>query len=266
MQKNYTQYFDLSRAGFLSGLGEPRVRAYKNSADTRATYYTFPIPAAPTASTIYSITDALGRTASYTTTATPLQADLGAGLLTAIRKSTLFSVASASLSANILTMTARSALTPMTLTTVNLPGGAAFNAGIASVSIPFGVFVGRRSTDLADEVRLPTLTTDRLMGVAMSTYAVEKDAIGTTAKVAYQPNEGMDILDRCNDVDGIWVSCVEPDLNLVDILYVSVTAPTAGYLTRNATGTIALTNSSLVKGTVTNSDGTPMALLSLNFY
>jgi len=266
MQKNYTQYFDLSRAGFLSGLGEPRVRAYKNSADTKAGYYTFAIPASPVANTLYSISDALGRTASYTTTATPLQADLGAGLLTAFRKSTLYSVASASLSANVLTVTARSSITPLVLTTVALPAGTAFNAGLASVAIPFGVFVARRSTDLADEARLPTLNTDKLLGVAMSTYATEKDAIGTTAKVAYQPNEAMDIFDRCNDLDGIWVTCIEPDLNLTDTLYVSVTAPTAGCLTRNASGTIALTNSSLVKGSVVNSDGTPMALLSVNFY
>lgn len=266
MQKNYTQYFDLSRAGLLSGLGEPRVRAYKNSADTKAGYYTFAIPASPVASTLYSIFDASGRTAAYTTSASPTQTELGAGLLTSLRRSTLYSVASASLSANVLTVTARSSVAPLVLTTVTLPAGTAFNAGTVSVAIPFGAFVARRSSDLADEARLPTLSTDKLLGVAMSTYAIEKDAKGTAAKVAYQPNEAMDILDRCNDMDGIWVSCIEPDLNLADTLYVSVTAPTAGYLTRNASGTIALVNSSLVRGSVVNSDGTLMALLSVNFY
>lgn len=266
MQKTYTQYFDISRAGFLSGLGEPRVRAYKNSADTKADYYTFAIPASPVAATLYSITDGAGRTAAYTTTASPTQAALGQGLLDAIRQSDMYDFETASLAANVLTVTSRSAIDPLVLTTVTLAAGTAFNTGVTPIAIPFGTFVARRSTDLADEVRVPTLNSDKIMGVAMSTYAIEKDAKGTMAKVAYQPNEAMDILDRCNDIDGIWVSCVEPDLNLADTLYVGVTGTAAGLLTRSASGTILLANASLVKGTVVNSDGTRMALLSLNFF
>lgn len=266
MQKTYSKKFDISRAGFLSGRGTPRVRAYKNSADTKADYVVFAIPAAPVANTEYFMLDSIGRRASYITDANPTQAELGAGLLSAIRNSPLYDVATPKLEANVLTVTSRSEIDSFSLTYTNVGGfsGTTFNFGASSPSIPFGVLVARRATDLEDEVRLPSASTDKIVGVSMSTYATEKTAIGQAAKVAYQPNEAMDILDRCNDLDGIWVTCVEPDLSLSDPLYVCTVSPKIGWLTRSASGNIPLTSASLVKGGVTNSDGTVMALLSIN--
>lgn len=266
MQKTYVQRFDVSRPGFLSGLGVPRVRACRNSADTKNDYYTFAIPAAPVASTLYALSDALGNTASYTTDATPTQAELGAGLLNAVRTSNLYDVAVPKLEANVLTLTARSPIAPLVLTTTTLAAGTAFNFGAVPALVPFGVLVGRRITDLEDEARLLTLTTDIIVGVAMSTYSAEKDAVGPDAKVSYKANEAMDVLDRCNNLDGIWVPCVETDLNVNDVLYASVAPATPGHLTRNATGTILVKNSSLVRGTVVNGDGSRMVLLSINFF
>jgi hypothetical protein len=227
----------------------------------------FAIPANPLANTEYAVYDLDGQKTGYTTDASPTQAELGAGLLDAIRNSPLYDIATPKLEANVLTVTARSAIEPFSLgySTAGGFSGSAYNQnGAAPGDVPFGVLVARRATDLDDEARLPSLTTDKIIGVAMSTYAIEKTGIGQGAKVAYRPNEVMDILDRCNDLDGIWVPCVESDLNLSDTLYVTVSPTQGGRLTRSATGNIPLTNASLVKGTVTNTDKSRMVLLSIN--
>lgn len=266
MQKNYPQKFDISRAGFLSGLGVPRVRALKNTADTKADYSVLTIPAAPTASTVYSVTDPSGNVTSYTTDATPTQSGLALGMLDALRNSPTYDLATPKLVNNVLTVTSRSEIDVFQLVGHAAFGITTFNFGAITPSVPFGVLVAHRSTDADDEARLPGLATDKIVGVAMSTHAIEKTAIGQGAQVAYPANEAMDVLDRCNALDGIWVRCVESDLSISEPLFVKVGGAMAGYLTRSAAGNIALTNASLVKGTVTNSDNSLMVLLSINLF
>lgn len=264
MQKNYPQKFDISRAGFLSGLGVPRVRALKNTADTKADYSVLTIPVSPVASTVYSVTDTAGNTATYTTDASPTQSELALGMLDALRNSPIYDLATPKLVGNVLTVTSRSEIDAFSLSGTAAFSIAVFNFGAITPSVPFGVLVARRSTDADDEARLPGLSTDKIVGVAMSTYAIEKTAIGQSAQVAYPANEAMDVLDRCNALDGIWVRCAESDLTISEPLFVKVGGVTAGYLTRSAAGNIALTSASLVKGTVTNSDNSLMVLLSIN--
>lgn len=262
MQKSYALNFDISRPGFLSGLGKPRVRAKRNSADIKTQVWNFAITSLAN-STLYSIT-LNGITASFTTDSSATNSELLNGIVAAIRNSEIYDLAFPTIVGSAVRLTLRTpGATTLTATAVGFTVTSAV-AGAEASPIPFGRFVARKTTDGADEARLPSADTDKLVGVTLSTYAIERDGIGQEATVAYYPGEMMDVLDRCNDLDGMWVEAVETDITVDDTLYVVVGGDDAGKVTKTASGNIELTYTGLVQGSVTNSDGTVMVLASVN--
>jgi hypothetical protein len=269
MQKNYGLKFDISRPGFRIGMGTPRVRALTNSAKSLTDTWTLAVPAVPAASTTYSVT-ANNKTATVVTAAVaPTQAALRDLLIDAIQQSEVFDVfAATSVAPALITMVARRLDAAVVTTAVGL---VLTNTVPFAKSNPigFGLFVARAATDAANVARLPSTGADKLVGVTYATYFAERDAIGSDAKTAYKPDEVMDVLDRVNDCEAIWVQCVEDDLTAADTLYVvaSTNPDLAGRVTRSAAGNIALNPnfySFVSDGTVVNSDLSRMIALSLN--
>ena len=274
MQTDYSQRFDISRPGFLSGLGTPRVRAFRNtSANLASTWTLTPVDATAINTEYLYAAVPVGQTydplvhipARFVTAGSGVtQAGTLAGIVAAIRNSPIYDLAYPVIVGSDVKLVARSVgaisytlYTTTTTTVVNTVVGG------SSTPVPFGRYVARRSTDEAGEARLPTATTDKLVGVTLSTYAAEKDQVGPNAKTEYKPSEIMDVLDRCNTVEGIWIECVGT-VGINDTLYVSVSGADAGKITTVSSGTIAVTAASLIEGTKVNSDGTRMVLLSVN--
>lgn len=268
MQKNYARAFDISRPGFRIGMGTPRVQALTNSAQSLTDTWVLAIPAAPAANTTYSVT-ANNKTATVLTPAVaPTQAALRDLLIDAIQQSEVFDVfAATSTAPAAINLVARRLDAAVITTAVGLviTNTVPF---AKSNPIQFGRFVARAASDSPKVCRLPSTGADRLVGVTYSTYFAERDAIGADAKTAYKPDEVMDVLDRVNDCQGIWVECVEDDLTAADELYAvaSLDPDLAGRVTRVAAGNIAINPNfySLVSDSVVNSDLSRMVALSLN--
>lgn len=261
MQKTYGQNFDISRPGFIAGMGMPRTKPYRNAANSLGDVFTIAIPTSPDANASYKISWG-AIVAEALTDATPTQAELSASLLTAVRNSDIYGPWVPSLTGNVLTLKSRALGIPQTLTVnTNTTADLVLTQTVIAANpspIPFGLFVARKAGDEAGDARLVSAVTDKLLGVTLSTYAIERDSIGPDAGVAYQPNEMMDVVDNCNTLDGIWVQTVDLNITIDDAVYVVPTGVNAGKATRSSGGTITVPAARFETGSTVLLDGTPM--------
>ena len=96
--------------------------------------------------------------------------------------------------------------------------------------------------DAPNEARLPlTASNISVAGVTLAPRAaVEKNAIGPTAKSLYYKNEAMDVVVRTNDTIGVWVEC-ENNIVSNTALYIDCTTSGAyGRLTATTTTNLAV--------------------------
>lgn len=256
MQKNYSLTYSKAIPGQLEGFGSPGVRTIKNSALDVLWSNTIGIPASVDNSTTYSVTLTGGEisgtiTASFTTGGSATQAALGAGLLAAIRASGMYRYVIPTLASNTITLKARAAAVNYTLacptnaaTTNDLTIGSQ-TAFVQSTDIDFGRFVVRSTSgtiDAPNEARLP-LTNSNVTAVGVTLAprtAVEKNAIGPTAKSLYYKNEAMDVIVRTNDAIGVWVEC-ENNITSASSLFIDCnTTGAQGRLTATSTSNLAV--------------------------
>lgn len=257
MQRNYSQRFAVSTPGALDGIGQFRAETFKNSALDGKNLWTIGIPATVDNSTTYSLSVTGGgisgtETVSYTTDGSATQAELRAGLLAAAKASSVlpryFGISSSgnnllleALQANI----AYTVTSPTNASTTNDLTLTETTAAAASAEIPFGRFVVRKTTapaDAHDEARLPTTATGVILaGVTMLTHAIERVGMGTASRVAYQPNEAMDVLTNNAATRGIYVKCDGAGINPEATVYIDTqSASNRGGLTLTSTSNLAL--------------------------
>lgn len=270
----YSKTMDTSTPGALSGDPSSRLTGtYINSAATAKEVHTVTTPATVDTSTLYSIT--IGDvTVSYTSDASPTRAELLAGLYNAIRTNPeARSLKEVAISGNNLLLTSTRLEDTITVSvnsadTTNDLGVSVTTAQNLGSSIPFGVFVARSSGNALGAAKLPGADTDKVLGVTTIQQNQEKDIIGDKADVVYAPLEAMDVLERCGSADGVWVRCVESDIDIDDTVYVVASGATAGYATKTSTSNISLsTVASFRSGTkAINRDntGTYMVLVRFN--
>ncbi len=263
MQRSYQDRFFPSAPGFLFGIGRPRVSMYTNSANSRAAVWKIATPANPSANTAFSYS-VNGVVVSVTTDGSTSRTELNGQLLEATRNSDILNVAFVSQTSTGLTITAREAGVPLVVNAgVGLTPTNTVVAAIPS-GIKFGLFVAESADG---EARLPATDTDKLVGVTLSTYAIERNAVGSNAVTEYPPNEAMDVLDKNNDTHGIWVYCVESDLTTADDIYVVAGGADAGRVTRSDSGTISVPEykAKIVKNAIPAINGGFMVGISLNY-
>ncbi len=270
MQKNYSLGFDLSRPGMIQGLGEPRVLPYTNS---RRTAQSLVLGPNATNSNVITLTLSNGtRTEQvvYANDGSATAAENLAAAIAAIRNSRMYELATPVFISNAtgIRLVGRDPSANLTLTAVGTAANPTVTNTAASglIEIPFGRFLGRDPAATVREASLPRVD-DVLVGISFNTYSAERNAIGATAKTTYRPLEPMDVLDRVNTLEGIWVEAVETSISLGSELYVSVTGGNAGKVTlSDADDAIAIPahEYSIARGTVVNSDGSRMILLSYN--
>jgi hypothetical protein len=270
----YSKTMDVATPGALSGDPIAQInKAYVNGAATAKEVHTVVTPATVDASTTYSIT-VDGVTVSYTSDASPTQAELRDGLYNAFRTNPeARSLMSIAISGNNLLLT--SARLEDTHT-VSVNSGATTNDLSVSITtaqnlgtaVPYGVFVARASGDALGYAKLPTANTDKVLGITTIHRALERSAIGDQGTTEYKALEVMDVVERCNSLDGVWVRCVDSDITIDDTVYVIPSGATAGYVTKTAGSNINLSSqASFQSGTETinrDNTGTYMVLVRFN--
>lgn len=265
MQRNYDMYMPEAAPGLLSGMGNSRILPFVNAVGLVYDQYSLTIPASPASNTAYSVT-VEGITATFTTDATATNTELEEGLLNSMRtnpefnsrvESTLDAVA------NTITLTNRYYNTPLTVSAPQFTV-TRITATLPKINtIPFGRYVARKPTYAQDVAALPTATTDRLVGIALSNYGTEKTGMYDDAIAGYPAMTTMNVVDRTNDRKGVWIECVEANLTQDDSVFVAVTAGNEGKVTRANTGTIATVNARIMARTVV-CNGKNLVLVSHN--
>ncbi|MBD1995303.1 hypothetical protein H6G00_01490 [Leptolyngbya sp. FACHB-541] len=267
MQKVYRDRYAVGFAGKLEGYGTPpRVKTVNNASTSRADVWSVPIPAAPTANTVYKLF-VPGAEATFTTDANPSQAELEQGLLNAVRLSEIYdrAIPQINLTTHTLTLTARTKGVALRLSSsANLTP---VNTSVASTSgfIPFGRIVARAAGEPEGTGRLPTALTDRILGGTMATHASEKVGIGPSAFAAYPPDEAMDVLTNSLTNEGLWIPTIPGEVITEDSsVFVSIAPGHQGKVTANNTNAIALPTSSFRSGVDVSPNGESIIVVSFN--
>jgi hypothetical protein len=282
MQRRYSDTYPVAIAGQLEGYGSPAVRTMKNSSLFTPWSNTIATPATVDNTAAYTVTltgseilDGATLSASFTTDGSATQAELNAGLLAAIRASSLHDYVISTLSSNTITLTARKygvnytlACTTNGATTNDLTIGTQ-TATASAGTIPFGRFVvGLNASDNFDEARLPaTASGVTVRGVTLAPRAaVVKDAIGNNAKAEYYANEAMDVVVRNNDATGIWVDA-ESGITPNTTTYIDCnTSGRLGRITATSSSNLALPSGvQVIQGSTLAPNGVDyIVLVSLN--
>jgi len=183
-RRNYSQYFEKGYPGVLSeyaGSASPTIRAHKVLAGASAEIWTVTTPASPDASTEYKLL-LDGGTARFTTDASATQAELVAGLELAVKTNPIISGrVSVAVVGTTLVLTSRQLGFAHVVSTVGtgLTVAKTSGSGVMPDAIPFGRFAARpANSPFLDVCKLPSLTTDILLGIALAVHDVEKTYVG----------------------------------------------------------------------------------------
>ena len=116
----------------------------------------------------------------------------------------------------------------------------------ANQIIPFGRFVGRKSTyarDPRENVSVATLidatTGYEILGVTVQSHATQKVGNFAAAKDGYGFGTVMNVLKNIGTYKGIWVETVDADLVIGDTPYIAVAAGNEGKITKASSGNLA---------------------------
>jgi hypothetical protein len=269
MRRLYNTYFDIAYPGLFSGLlaASPRVRPFTVGGNGALEQWQIAIPSTVDASAVYKVSLNNAVVAQFTTDASPTQAELLAGLSAALLSSPMAgSYATITISGNNILLTAKwygmsftvSANTDTTNDlTVTKPTSTAVPA-----NVPFGRFVGRGSSDKFGTARLITSSSDIVLGITVAVKDTERDGIGPNAKTEYRYPEVMDVCDRTEGCDGIWVETIDEAIGINDAPYIDVAT---GKVTKTTTSNINISAySSFQSAQFTLSTGVKVILVSFN--
>ncbi|HEY9643069.1 MAG TPA: hypothetical protein V6C57_21450 [Coleofasciculaceae cyanobacterium] len=276
-QQVYNQELAIAIPGQIIGMGPYMANPFVNTAGATLATYTITPPATVDASTAYSLSFD-GIVVSFTSGGSTTTAQLGQGLLNAIRANPLVNrKADFTLNAGtgVITAIARfyntaiAITSPSNATTTNdLTIANTVAIGTTSV-VPYGRFVGR-TTEVPDpisglsEAKLINSTSGfTVLGVTMKAFA-EKIGRGPTAVVGYAPQTTMNVLQDTVGIKGIWVECVETSIVETDSVYIAVGAGNEGKASKTSSGNIDLTaRARFITGTQIDPTGKTIVGVSL---
>lgn len=271
MKQYYSYYWPKAIAGQSEGsIALQRVRAYVNRRGTPQVW-TIVIPGTPAAGTEFAVTINATATARYQTDETPTQVELRDGLLNAIRMNPVFGVfSSADLVGNSITLTSANPEDNILIAV----SGTGLTASVTQASsvgseVEFGRFVARPAGSTDYKIaQIPLNVTDKILGITRVVRDIERTDIRestTNVRTTYKSGDVMDIVERTGESGGIYMQCVEADINPNDNLYCSVTAGTQGMATKNNTGTIDLSSRGAFQGeAIQTREGNYIVLVTFN--
>ena len=139
----------------------------------------------------------------------------------------------------------------------------ATTASNRSAPIGFGLLVAQDPSTPDNVAHLPNSTNSKVVGVTLSTYAIEKDSIGPDAKTAYHTSETMDVVADTLSNEGINCRAIEPDISRTDVVYSSFAAATAGYATKSPVNATRAYGAKFRASSFTTSAGENVVLVSV---
>lgn len=268
MQKLYRRQFAVAIPGQLQGLGMPRSRSMQNTAADTYETWDLSVPASAATNITFNIlVDAASATVK--TDSALNQAELEQALLAVIRQSEIYDNVVPTLNSvtHKIRLVCRHQSRPMTVTASG--GGLSVTKIVPAMKsgpIPFGCVVGRQVGDPAGSVHLFSSLTDIPVGIVLLTHAIEKSGlVGQNLPTAYQPGDAVDVIDRVNSNDGIWVPCVEfSGITEEDLVFISIAPGTEGRVTKSSTGTAPFPYTSFRGEVEVDPNGRPIVLVSIN--
>jgi hypothetical protein len=248
---NYSQYYIASPGRIWGTQADLLIKPYINGNPGSTEQWSVTIPSSPVANTIYAII-VNGYRIAVDSGATPTQATLKSQLLNAFNAQ-LAATFTANPAVNSF-VTATNGSTAILLLTANkyeeknliLTEGTGLTASVttqqvARAGIDFGLIVVAAPNNW-HKAMLPQATSDRVLGVTLSPYDIEKDAFGEKGKANFPADEPMDVLVRTNGAEGVWVQSDSSSLVPGDPVYVSIAAETRGKVTKNPTNAINISS------------------------
>ena len=250
-QTNYAAYMPPAMAGMINGMGNFVALPYLNNVNALDTW-TFTPPGTVSNSTEYKIV-AAGNTIAFTTDANATAAELMAGLYAAARNDAQFwSDVDIALDTgtNVITLTARgvgqklaASSTPTGTNPIVVANSVAASSGSP---IPFGRFVGRKSTYFFDPLDgagsaalIDHASNYTVLGATIASQVVEKTGrFGDAVKEGYPVGSWMDTMVDTGTIKGMWVECVETDITPTDSAYIAIAAGNEGKLTKSSSSTV----------------------------
>lgn len=279
---NTDWYMAPALPGMVNGFGNPQVYPYINNVGLLEKW-TLTLPATPTANATYKF-GVSGYTVSVTTDADPTKAELAQALLNAVRTDVLLfsEIEFDRENDDNFTIWAKQVGKKLVIT-LNPAGEVAAPLTVTRTQetkvgdvIPFGRIVGRTSDrslyfrdplDGFGPASLPTSTTGfELLGVTRIANFYEKVGRFQDAKSGYPFESTMDVLNNTGTMEGIWIECLEPDIQIGQPLFCTVgDASTGGKVSRVATGAIALGSSVIARSDVATAFGYQMIKCKVEF-
>ena len=266
MQRNYELDHPIASPGLLFGNGEPRVQPYVNAAGLEYQIIRVTVSTA-TANATYTVT-INNFTASYTADAAPTTASIRDGLFLAMRNNPEFM---AQAKVEVLASTSINLIASDIYTSLDAIGSSGLTVTETQVAspeppvIPFGRFVATDASFMDRVAYLPQDVNDRIIGVTLSTHAVEKMGVGIQAQAGYKPFDTMNIIDRTVNCVGVWVECIQDDIDQDNNLFVSYAAGTEGVLSRISSLGRNVTDQVNVVRKPIKANGRNLICVSLNF-
>lgn len=278
-QTNFSRDVPVGMPGTIEGFAPYAAPlACINGVGGVAPAYTITPPAIIDASTEYSITID-GITVRFTTPSTGATTlSLGTALYAALRaEAQVFRKADFSLNATsgVITATSRLLNVPLAITapsnaatTNDLTIAQTVNAGVET-RIPFGRFVGRKSTYSYDSISkaahaslIDAATGYEVLGITMK-QVLEKDRIGPGAQASYPFMSVMNVIADVGTNVGFWTEVVDLNINpSSDLLYIATSGSNAGKATNQSSGNVDFSaKARFVSATQVGVNGIQLALV-----
>ena len=262
---NTKRYMPPALPGMVNGEGTFQCYPYVNNVGMLE-QWSLTLPTTPTSSATYKF-GVNGYAIAVTTDADATQTELATLLLSAIRADAqLFSEIEVDVDgSNNFTIWARQIGKTLAVT-INPSGEVAAPLVVSKTQstvvggvIPFGRFVGRKSTYFRDPLdgygsaSLINATSGfDILGVTLAANYLQKVGRFQDAQEGYPFDTTMDVMNDTGSFKGVWIECVEPDIAIGDTPYIAVTSGNEGKLTKTSSGAIALGSSvSIRSGTQT---------------
>lgn len=277
-QTDYRGDMFVALPGMLSGMGSSRILPHVNDAGA-VDIFTVTSPTTPVANTDYSVT-INGQKVTYRSDDSPTTAEVATGIYNAIRlKPTVYRLVEVDKndSTNVVTLTGRIQGVPVSVTGQGLtianptPGTQIYASGGLNFVLPFGRFVGRKtayklSPRGVSTVTLIDATGDELIGITVRSQHTEQVGNFGWAVSGYQFGDTCNVMEDTGTIKGIWVECVEPDLQIGEAAYCAIASGNQGKLTRDTNGKNITANCRIVGATEPTVGGLFMALCQFNRY
>lgn len=268
MRRNYNRKFDIAMPGQPDGVfgGHARSKPYRNSSGGVKEQWSVTVPA-PATNTVYKLRVNGGTAIVRTDDPAPTQEEFTQEFVQAIRTNALIlSYSAMSVSGNTITLTAKEPGDTLSVVGTAVTATKTLNA-VKPVDVPFGRFVGRSVSETDSlNARLVNDTDDIILGVSMNPKDVESIGIAEQRRTAFYATDTMDICADTVGWNGIWVECVEDDIKITDIPYISLSPNFEGAITKTSAGAIPLTvqRARIEENAQILSSGVCVVLLSFN--